>query len=228
MSNLYRHEQKYICSSSQIKHLHNVLQTFLPVDSHQNGTYHIKSLYFDTIDNRCLQESLDGVAKRSKYRLRYYDKQIQKVKFECKSSLFSLKQKRFVWLNQKQAESVLSASDDSVFFSAPLLNEFYCLKKTEDMRPKIIVDYNRTAFVLENLNVRITLDQNITCSLDTKSFLSNTTSGKNILPDNVSVLEVKFDDILPRYITEILSVENLEQTAFSKYVQACLAFERKG
>ena len=222
MSNPYhRHEQKYICSSAQIKHLFEALSAILPTDKHQNGLYHIKSLYFDTKDDRFLQESLDGVTERSKYRLRRYDK--ENIKFECKSSFFQLKRKRFVWLPQKEAEIMAHNRDTKTFFDIPLINEFYCLKKNELIQPKIIIDYDRAAFVHEGLNVRITLDQKIISSADVNSFMDDNISGKKILPNDAGILEVKFDDILPTYIVQILGLEDLEQTTFSKYVMGCLA-----
>jgi len=224
MSGQYRHEQKYICSFGQMMHLYEVMSAILPADAHQNGSYHIKSLYFDTEKNRFLQESLDGVSERSKYRLRRYDEEKEKIKFECKSSYFQLKQKRFDWLSKKEAENMLCSQDCENFLNRLLLKEFYCLKKTEKLSPKIIIDYDRTAFVHKGLNVRITLDQNITVSQKPEQFLNDNTYGKNILSDNAGILEVKFDDILPPYIVQVLGLEDLEQTAFSKYVMGRLVF----
>ena len=226
MSTQYRHEQKYICSAIQIKHLLGVLSVILPKDIHQNGVYHVKSLYFDTKEDRFLEESLDGVKKRSKYRLRRYDQDKKNVKFECKSSLLQLKQKRFVWLTPKELEMVLSGKVDKIVFDNPLLSEFYCLRKTEQLESKLVIDYDRIAFVQKDLNVRVTLDQKIICSDNVDSFLDNKISGGTILPNNAGILEVKFDDVLPTYIIQILGLEDLEQTAFSKYVMGRLAYKR--
>ena len=128
MSKFYRHEQKYICSYAQIKHLFEILSAILPADKHQKGSYHVKSLYFDTKDNRFLRESLDGVTERSKYRLRRYDDEKKNIKFECKSSFLNLKRKRSVWLPQEEAEIIAQSKDIITFSDIPLINEFYCLK----------------------------------------------------------------------------------------------------
>ena len=221
MNNTYRHELKYVCSASQIKHLFELLKNVLPQDEH-NGVYHVKSLYFETSSNRFLEETLNGVAKRSKYRLRRYDQDIQNIKFESKSSLYSLKQKRFIWLNQEQVETILFSGNQNILPQSELLNEFYYLRKTEHLKPKIIIDYDRTAFIYKKLNIRITLDQNITASMNTDSFFDNLILGKKLLPNEAGILEIKFDEILPTYISRILSLEQLEQTPFSKYVTGCL------
>lgn len=217
--NYKRHEQKYICSSYQIEHLLKILPTILPFDKHQkDSSYHVKSLYFDTPNNRFLSESLNGIPKRLKYRLRQYDNNNEKFKFECKSSFFHLKQKRFVWVKKEELDIFLNNEITNDLPDDVLINEFYCLKKTESLKPKLIIDYDRTAFVHEALNVRITLDKNITQSNETDLFFDETYLRKNILEDKAGILEVKFDDVLPTYITHILGLEDLKQTSFSKYV----------
>ena len=41
---------------------------------------------------------------------------------------------------------------------------------------------------------------------------------ERILPSNKNIMEVKFDGILPGYITRILGIGNLQRISFSKYV----------
>ena len=106
--NYKRHEQKYICSAYQIEHLLKILPSILQVDSHQKGpSYHVKSLYFDTQNNRFLSESLNGIPKRLKYRLRQYEGDNENFKFECKSSFLNLKQTLFLWLKKKDLYTIL-------------------------------------------------------------------------------------------------------------------------
>ena len=45
-------------------------------DKHTDATgqYMIRSLYFDDLADTCLNEKLDGIMNRDKYRIRYYNK----------------------------------------------------------------------------------------------------------------------------------------------------------
>ena len=89
-----RHEEKYICSERQLVIIENRLKAVMPADVNQTGSdYRIRSLYFDTIDDRMYQESLNGVDRRSKYRLRFYNLNTDFFRMERKDSIGNLKQK---------------------------------------------------------------------------------------------------------------------------------------
>ena len=83
--------------------------------------------------------------------------------------------------------------------------------------PKVIVDYERIAFVEEITNVRITFDTKISASYDFDNFLNGDYIKYYIQPSNQNVLEVKFDDVLPSYIKKIVESYEFKQTSFSKY-----------
>ena len=214
-----RHEQKYLCSAGQIAHLLKILGAVLPRDEHQKAeTYHISSLYFDTPDDHFLSESLNGIPRRSKYRFRSYNHDNNHLKFEKKSTFFHLKEKQFVWLNRQKMADLFSGKMQLSFPTDPLFAQFYSLQKISRIKPKVIIDYDRTAFVDKKLNIRITIDQNITASCDVNSFLGNNYFSKTILEKGQGILEVKFDHVLPAYIFQLLHLEDLEQISFSKYV----------
>lgn len=85
------------------------------------------------------------------------------------------------------------------------------------MRPVVIVEYRRIPYVCKNGNVRITLDTNLAASKETGSFLEEKISCHPVMPLGWQLLEVKYDAYLPDYIYRGLQLENLRQTAFSKY-----------
>ena len=91
--------------------------------------------------------------------------------------------------------------------------------KETDLRPKVIVTYERKAFVYDWGNVRITLDRNVRGSNDILHF-----GKKELAYDFVrecdAVLEVKYDEFLPDTIKQILNEVHLTKTAFSKYYYA--------
>ena len=66
--------------------------------------------------------------------------------------------------------------------------------------PKIIIDYERIAYVEEITNIRITFDMKISASYEIEKFIEGDYQKFYIQDSNYNVLEVKFDDILPSYL----------------------------
>ena len=83
--------------------------------------------------------------------------------------------------------------------------------------PKVIVDYERIAYVEEITNVRITFDMKISASYELENFLDGDYQSFYVLPSGMNVLEVKFDDILPSHIRNIVESYRFTQGSFSKY-----------
>lgn len=86
-----------------------------------------------------------------------------------------------------------------------------------NFRPKVIIDYERIAYVEEITNVRITFDMKISASYELDKFLDGDYQNFYLLPSGINVLEVKFDNIFPSYIRNIVESYNFKQESFSKY-----------
>ena len=99
----------------------------------------------------------------------------------------------------------------------PLLRNFCTDIVTARFEPKVIISYERRAYIEEITNVRITFDNNISASDEIEKFLQGDYLKIPVLEENRHVLEVKFDEVLPSYIKRALQVEPLCQQAFSKY-----------
>ena len=65
--------------------------------------------------------------------------------------------------------------------------------------------------------MRITFDTNISSSKDFEHFFCRDISKRPIMMTDMLVLEVKYDEYLPNYIEDLLSVETEQRTSFSKY-----------
>jgi hypothetical protein len=85
------------------------------------------------------------------------------------------------------------------------------------LMPKVIVTYERMPFIYSGGNVRITFDMKITSSIELNKFLTGDYNERPVLGAGKSILEVKWDEIIPRHIKDTMRLENLEWTAFSKY-----------
>ena len=72
----YRHELKFKISNSAAEVLKQKLSLILGKDKnayYEDGSYLIKSLYFDDRDSSSYYEKMDGVLYRKKYRIRMYN-----------------------------------------------------------------------------------------------------------------------------------------------------------
>ena len=84
---MYRVEDKYNCTEQQFTLLQQRLETVLRPDSNEGGPegYRIISLYFDDFADSCLQDTVDGVNIRNKYRIRIYNDSLDVIKLEVKT-----------------------------------------------------------------------------------------------------------------------------------------------
>lgn len=210
-----RHELKYICSQRQLDEIKLSLDKILTPDSNQREDgYNIRSIYFDTINDRILSETESGVDNRFKFRIRAYNHSNDLIKLEKKISINNLKKKEDLSISVNQLNDILN---DKYNVNYALLNEMYILNRTELLKPKIIVEYDRYAYVEELGNVRITLDRNIRYSENIYGLFDKELITIPILPINKHILEVKYDGILPGYIVKLLNIDKLERVSFSKY-----------
>lgn len=163
------------------------------------------------------------MARREKFRIRYYDGNTSYICLEKKSKLDSLCGKRSVLLSLQEVQALLNGVLDWMPHSGrPLVQELYWKMNTQGLRPKTIVDYTREAYVFPAGNVRITLDSNIRTGLRSTDFL-NPACVTVPVGDSPLILEVKWDEFLPDVIRAAVQLPGRHTSAFSKYA-ACRVY----
>lgn len=218
--NQYRHEFKYLCSFGELRMLKVRLQGLVPLDSHvgKTGVYNIRSLYFDDIYDTCFQENEAGTDPREKFRIRIYDHRKERISLELKRKVRGKTQKLSCLLTEEQCRSLMKGEIPALTDESPaLLRKLCLLMQTRHMRPKVIVEYERVPYVYPYGNVRITMDENISGSNRTELFLEEQIPLRPVLEAGQHILEVKYDEYIPDHIYRTVQLENLRQTAFSKY-----------
>lgn len=195
----------------------------------ENGKYEIHSLYFDDYKETCARENVAGEGKRFKYRIRYYGSASNKLWLERKEKLSNYCHKRQCAVSLEEYRSIIEGRALDVFWNTKeqLLKEFCVDIVTKRFMPRIIINYEREAFVEIITNVRITLDYNISASDEIERFLSGDYMRIPVLEKNKHVLEVKFDDVLPSHIKKMLQSNILSQRSFSKYYLGRIALQEK-
>lgn len=219
---MYRVEDKYNCTEAELYMLQARMEAVLRPDSNEGGPegYRIESLYFDDFRDSCLQDTEDGVNRRSKYRIRIYNGSLDVIKLEVKIKQDNRILKRSKTISCAQMESLVrgecieddaSAEDPATLFNLAV--------RTKGLRPKVIVAYERKAYVYEPGNVRITFDRNVRANGRVEEFGQKNT-GYEFLYEYDKVLEVKYDEFIPGFLLQLLEVGNMQQSAYSKY-QLC-------
>lgn len=216
----FRHEWKHPISPGDLLVLRRRLRLMARPDGHgSQGRYLVRSLYFDTPSDRALREKLDGVSRREKFRLRYYNGDVSALYLEKKSKWDSLCRKESVPVTAGEAQALLEGGYGWMAGSGrDLVWELRSKLTGQLLRPKAIVDYTREPFVYAPGNVRVTLDYDIRTGLGCAGFLN---PGCVTIPaGDASILEVKWDAFLPDIIRAAVQLEGRRAAAFSKYA-AC-------
>lgn len=220
MENRYRHEFKYICSIGQLELLKVRLRGLVLLDSHvkDTGIYNIRSLYFDDYYDRYYYENEAGTDPREKFRIRIYNHSSSQINLELKRKVRGKTQKISCPLTEEQCRCLMAGEIPILTKESPALLQKMALEmKTSLLKPKVIVEYDRIPYVYPQGNVRITFDENIRSSNRADLFLEDEVPMRLIMPAGQHILEVKYDEYLPDFIYRTAQLDNLRQTAFSKY-----------
>ena len=224
----FRHELKYVISAAQIPMLQNRIRHLLAPDSHTDAkeSYTVRSLYFDDYGNSCYYENENGTDPREKFRIRIYNGNTDRILLECKRKERGKTLKTSCLLTKEQTQSLMQGKPLPALAEQPQpLRKLTLQMLTRHMRPVVIVEYDRIPYVYPTGNVRVTLDTNIGSTSDVQTFLDRQIYKRPVMPVGQHLLEVKFDALLPDFIYRNLQLQDLRQTAFSKFY-ICRKFTR--
>lgn len=224
-----RHELKFFINPVEYQVLSRVLDTTLHRDPNgdENNEYHIRSLYFDDIWNSAVVDKLSGVKDRNKYRMRIYNFSDRFIRMECKTKVGSLISKRSIAIPKLLAEQLIAGDPTGLERTrSGLLRDVYREMKINILRPVVIVDYVREAYLHEAEEVRITFDKQLRTGLGSTDIFNPYVPTVSPFDHGEIILEVKYNRVLPPYIRDILCshVHGAQNSAISKYCW-CRRFE---
>lgn len=216
----YRHELKFKISNSAAEVLKQKLSLILKKDKnayYSDGSYLIKSLYFDDLDSSSYYEKMDGVLYRKKYRIRIYNNNDEFIRLEKKMKHNTYTAKEQILISKDIYSKILNGKLDEIDSPTGLLEEFITNSKTKHLVPSVIVLYHRIAFTYPISEVRITFDSHIQSGLYNYDLFNKEVPMYDVSEPGKQVLEVKFNEVLPLHIANILNDIPSCKEAVSKF-----------
>ena len=216
MNYFERFEKKFLITLAQKEKIKEKFNNIFRSEF-KNG-YSCYSLYFDDLNFSTLKQKQEGLTERHKIRLRgYFHDMKDKIKqwqLEIKSKKNNIvKKKKITFKNHEVKQNLLKKNYS--FFS----KNFFETSRTY-YQPTYITFYHRDALISDILpHCRITFDTNIRCFKYRNDLFGKTNINQNyILNPNRILLELKYTNFLPKFISDYFVHLNLEQVTFSKYV----------
>lgn len=225
----YRYELKFMMNEKEAEVLKKRLSLLLPYDDFSNkkdGSYYIRSLYFDDIYDTAYYEKIDGLEEREKYRIRYYNFDKSYIVLEVKGKKGTVGYKLQDSINCEEYRYLIQQEYDKIDLkNRKTLEKFIIDCKRKNLIPSVIVDYERTAYTFPVCDVRLTFDSSITSGKYNDDFFNKDIMLYDVLEKGIMILEVKFNDFLPSFIKEVLQSTPMTRISMSKFA---LCRELKG
>ena len=219
MHEVLRQEKKYLLSLEQYRKLDNTFEKVLRADEH-NGThgYLIRSLYFDTLQERDFYEKEDGLEIRRKIRMRIYSPDSDFAMLEMKQKQGEYQKKRSLKVKREDAEELAKGRYSCLLgYEEAFAKECYGLLNLYCYRPKSIVEYRRKAYIANENETRITFDTDIRATESDFRIFSPALNLNPVFDAYLAVLEVKYNGFLLSYIKQMVNLEGKSSTSVSKY-----------
>ena len=216
---MQRYELKYLLSAEQTDYLRKRLDGHMEVD--QYGKTSIASLYYDTPTYQLIRQSVEKPLFKEKIRLRSYGIATGEspVFLELKRKAYGIVYKRRVQTTIPLVRKFFSGEGD-ICAPGQINREITAFRDHyKTLVPACLIIYDRTAYFEPGGDLRLTVDENPRYRV-TDLTLTKSMDGISLLDQGWTVLEIKVQQAMPLWLTEILSEGNITKGSFSKYGEA--------
>ena len=214
-----RYELKYILNSEQTAYFCNGLKGHMEEDQYSNTT--IASIYYDTPTYQLIRTSIEKPEFKEKIRLRSYGLATENspVYLEIKRKADGVVYKRRVQTTIPMVDKFFSGKADicsqgQINKEITTFRDYY-----KNLVPACMIIYDRKSYFEPDGDLRLTIDENPRYRTSDLN-LTKSMEGTSLLDKGYSILEVKVQESLPLWLTEILSKGKIYQSSFSKYGEA--------
>jgi len=226
-----RFECKYIISPASVPAIREFIQPFMAPDRYaarwENNRYAICSLYLDGQNLGLYQQTVGGEKNRFKLRVRTYDDEPDSpVYFEVKRKLNNIVSKQRAALSRHEATRLVKHGVNGWMDCLPAeaiddLNCFALYADLTNARPLVRVKYMREAYEARGGDpVRITIDTELMHAVTLDHDLGHKTGRWVTTPVTGSILELKFTERYPEWISDLVHAFGLKQQPVPKYVMS--------
>jgi hypothetical protein len=223
-----RYEMKYIICESKAEAIKQFIKPYVQLDRYcklqRNAVYPIVSLYLDSDNLHLCRESLTGQKNRFKLRIRSYTDELDYPRFfEIKRRINNVIIKSRSRVMDKDIAALLTG------LSMPLhhhyatdhvaLRQFQLYVNSIKAKPVILIRYMRQAYEDDSENrVRVTFDRKLAYNVTAKPKVTlNGHQGWQYHLLGSVILEIKFTDRYPAWLSRMVECFNLRQRSMSKY-----------
>lgn len=219
MMTVLRREEKYLLTLREALQCAARFEKVLTPDYFsKNGSYKIRSLYFDTVDDRDFHDKLTEQNCRQKIRLRVYSPQDSHVKLELKQKENIYQKKRTLLITREDALALIDGRFSVLLnYGDPFAGEMFVLLTEGCYRPKTIIEYSRRAFMAKENNIRLTFDSDIRALEGDARLFFQDLPFYPVLPGDQVIFEVKYNQFLLGYIMDLIRCVDRRSVSASKY-----------
>ena len=213
-----RYEYKYLITKDIYLKISEEIEKYLVKEKYFFST--IQTLYFDTDNYRLIRKSIEKPVYKEKLRLRCYglNKDDGLVFFEIKKKYVGVVYKRRIKINEQNVydyfDGKFSLDDSQISKEIDYFNNYY-----GNLKPKMLIIYDRYSYVHNESKLRITFDHNIRWR-DYDMNLSTSLDGNKLIDDEFMIMEIKSVKSIPFWLARLLSNYKLYKSSFSKYKEA--------
>jgi len=236
-----RYECKYLITEAQAAYVRAFAQCYLVPDEHVvpalGNEYPVYSLYLDSRDLHTYYSSVAGHKDRFKLRVRFYDARADTPAFlEVKSRRNDVVVKERARVRKEAVGRLLTsfyASPDDLLEDTPEdragMERFCELCAKLQARPRVMVRYLREPYTdPAGGPLRVTIDRFVACLRTDAARLEADGPGWVDLPDLPVVLEIKFTETFPAWLSQMVREVGLVRVRSPKYVRSVDALTSLG
>lgn len=226
-----RYERKYLIEKSKAYDFLSLISERLSYDAFCVGgkKYRIYNIYFDTDDFAVIRDSLSKPAFKEKARFRAYDNYSQTGTgfLEIKRKINGVVVKRRIALSERDALRFVQSGQLPPEKSSQMSRELKWYFGVNRVSPKVYLSYDRMAYFCTNdKSIRVTVDDNILYRTTDVS-IEKGDGGSILLPSELCILELKFSEAMPLWMSHALSECRIYPHSFSKYGNAYVQIQTK-
>ena len=214
-----RYEMKYIMSPEQTEYFKKSVEGHMKIDKF--GLTSIASLYYDTPNYRLIRTSVEKPAFKEKIRLRSYGiaTDTSPVFLELKRKAYGIVYKRRVQSTIPLVKKFFDCEGD-ICAGGQINREITAFRDYyQTLVPACMIIYDRIAYFQPNGDLRLTIDHNPRYRYDDLD-LRVSMNGNSLLKDGYTILEVKVQQAVPLWLSDILTKGKIYKGSFSKYGEA--------